>query len=69
MPLTNRDRIGKGLELMASGLRPFVEREFKSQLGETWQSALPDNAARGPRAKPQPANLGDPQILLGLTGI
>jgi predicted AAA+ superfamily ATPase len=66
MAITNRDRIGKGLELMAAGLRPFVERELKLHVGDSWQSALPDNAARGPRAKPQPANLDDPQILLGL---
>ena len=66
MAITNRDRLGKGLERMATGLRPFVERELKSQLGDKWQSALPDTAGRGPRSKPQPANFDDPQILLGL---
>jgi len=66
MAASNRERVGKGLDLLASGLRPFVERELKSHLGDNWQSALPDTAGRGPRAKPQPVNLNDPQILLGL---
>ncbi|MHB1423645.1 MAG: Swt1 family HEPN domain-containing protein [Gemmataceae bacterium] len=66
MAVTNRDRVGKGLDLLAVGLRPFVERELKSHLGDNWQSALPDNGFRGPKAKSQPANLADPQILLGL---
>ena len=66
MAVSNRERVGKGLDLLASGLRPFVERELKSHLGDNWQSALPDTPGRGPRAKPQPANLDDPQILLGL---
>lgn len=64
MAVTNRERIGKGLELMASGLRPFVERELKSQLGENWRNVLPDGAGRGLKTKP--ANLDDPQILLGV---
>jgi predicted AAA+ superfamily ATPase len=63
MAITNRERIGKGLDLLASGLRPFVERELKSHLGETWRNVLPD-AGRGPKAKP--ANLDDPQILLSV---
>jgi hypothetical protein len=30
MAITNHERVGKGLELLKSGLGPFVEREFKS---------------------------------------
>ena len=66
MAISNRERIGKGLDLLAAGLRPFVERELKSHLGDNWQAALPDASGRGGRTKPQPANLDDPQILLGL---
>lgn len=66
MAVTNRDRIGKGLDLLASSLRPFVERELQSQLGDNWQSTLPDAMARGPRSRPYKSNLDDPQILLGL---
>ena len=30
MAITNHERVGKALELLKSGLGPFVEREFKS---------------------------------------
>lgn len=30
MAITNHDRVGKALELLKSGLGPFVEREFAS---------------------------------------
>ena len=66
MAISNRERIGKGLDLLATGLRPFVERELKSHLGDNWQSTLPETTGRGPRTKSQPANLDDPQVLLGL---
>jgi predicted AAA+ superfamily ATPase len=41
MALSNRDRIGKALESLNSGLKPFVEREMKAVHGEKWvQEAL-----------------------------
>ncbi len=64
MAVTNRERIGKGLDLLAGGLRPFVERELKSKLGDNWQNALPDAAGRTPRGKS--VNLDDPQVLLNV---
>ena len=30
MAITNHERVGKAMELLKAGLRPFVEREFKS---------------------------------------
>jgi hypothetical protein len=30
MAVTNHERVAKGLELLKSGLAPFVEREFKN---------------------------------------
>ena len=30
MAITNHERVGKAMELLKSGLGPFVEREFKS---------------------------------------
>ncbi len=66
MAITNRERIGKGLDLLASGLRPFVERELKSQLGSNWQNGLPTAENRPGRPTPKPANLDDPQILLSV---
>lgn len=35
MAITNYDRVGKGLELLRDGLRPFVER-FHAQYGKYW---------------------------------
>jgi len=66
MATSNRERVGKGLDHLAKGLRPFVERELSTQLGENWQSVLSDNAPRSSRAKPKPVNLDDPQTLLAI---
>lgn len=65
MAMTNRDRIGKGLDLLAGALRLFVERELKAHLGENWMSALSVNSGRPARSRPGPVNLDDPQVLLG----
>ena len=48
MGVTNRERVGKGLDLLAKGLRPFVERELKSRVGENWQASLPGATPRPP---------------------
>ena len=66
MAVTNRERVGKGLDLLAAGLRPFVERELKSHLGDNWQATLPESNARGPKGKAKVANLDDPATLLGV---
>lgn len=34
MAITNHERVGKGLELLRSGLGPFIEREFKNTYKE-----------------------------------
>src|SRR5690349_20249728 len=36
MAITNQERVGKALELLRDGLRPFVEREMKAVHGEKW---------------------------------
>lgn len=36
MALTNHERVGKALDLLNRGLRPFVEREFGARYGGTW---------------------------------
>ncbi len=36
MALTNHERVGKALDLMRDGLKPFVERELKSQYQQNW---------------------------------
>ena len=54
MAITNRERVGKGLDLLSAGLRPFVERELKSHLGDKWADALADSASpRSQKAKAQ----------------
>lgn len=34
MAITNHERVGKALELLKIGLRPFIEREFKNSYGD-----------------------------------
>ncbi len=36
MAVSNRERVGRGLEQLCAGLGPFVERELKAQLGGYW---------------------------------
>jgi predicted AAA+ superfamily ATPase len=36
MAVTNYERVGKALELLKDGLRPFVERELKAQHAQQW---------------------------------
>ena len=36
MAITNYDRVGKALDLLKSGLAPFVERELKAQHAQRW---------------------------------
>lgn len=40
MATTNADRVGRALELLRDGLRPFVERELKSRHGDRWTSEV-----------------------------
>ena len=39
MAITNHERVGKAMELLKSGLGPFVEREFKSMFTRTAAAA------------------------------
>jgi hypothetical protein len=36
MAITNHERVGKALELLRDGLRPFVARELESKHGKYW---------------------------------
>lgn len=36
MALTNHQRVGLGLQELAAGLRPYVERELRTKFGEDW---------------------------------
>jgi len=39
MAITNRERVGKGLDLLTAGLQPFIEREMKEVHGDKWLDA------------------------------
>ncbi|MCS6952011.1 MAG: hypothetical protein NZM33_04055 [Bryobacteraceae bacterium] len=41
MAITNHERVGKALDLLRTGLAPFIEREFKSTFGQRAQNELP----------------------------
>ena len=34
MAITNKERVGKVLDLLKEGLRPYIEREFKNRYGD-----------------------------------
>ncbi|MFZ1708759.1 MAG: Swt1 family HEPN domain-containing protein, partial [Anaerolineae bacterium] len=36
MAITNHERVGKALELLRDGLRPFVAREMENKHGKYW---------------------------------
>jgi len=36
MAITNHERVGKALDLLKDGLRPFIERELKAQYQQGW---------------------------------
>ncbi len=36
MAITNHERVGKMLDLLCSGLKPFVERELKNRFQDSW---------------------------------
>ena len=42
MAITNYERVAKSLGLLKEGLRPFVEREMKSKLGDDWNIEVED---------------------------
>lgn len=40
MAISNHERVGKALELLKEGLRPFVERELKTYHGNRWEAEV-----------------------------
>jgi predicted AAA+ superfamily ATPase len=42
MATTNHERVGKALDLLKSGLGPFVERELRSKYGDAWAFEVKD---------------------------
>ncbi|MCI0622286.1 MAG: DUF499 domain-containing protein [Acidobacteria bacterium] len=59
MAITNHERVGKALDLLKEGLRPFVEREMKAQHAQLWfeqaKASVSDSQANlfGTEAEPR----------------
>src|SRR5512132_1645090 len=50
MALTNNQRIGRALELLAAGLGPFVDQMLSRRFGEDWPSAVSDRVPANAKA-------------------
>lgn len=64
MAESNHQRVGAGLQLLAQGLRPFVERELRSKYGDSWLARGLGGAAGATVGRD--TNPDDPSILLKL---
>jgi predicted AAA+ superfamily ATPase len=70
MAISNKERVGRALDLLRDGLYPFIEREMKSLWGDRWvgyaSSSLPDNyvARKKSTAQIQPILKEDVSALL-----
>jgi hypothetical protein len=62
MAISNRERVGKGLDLLAAGVRPFVERELQEHLGKDWEKSVRENS----RSSKDSLNWNDPHVILGV---
>src|SRR5947207_3026532 len=64
MAITNQERVGKAIELLRDGLRPFIEREMKAAFGDGWmktaEEGFPNFKFKGG------INLNDPVNLLSI---
>jgi hypothetical protein len=40
--ITNQESVGKAVELLREGLRPFIEREMPARLGDAWAAEVRD---------------------------
>src|SRR5215469_5931349 len=56
MATTNHERVGKALDKLKEGLRPFIERELKARYGADWslevKSLLSDTRLGGGVSEP-----------------
>lgn len=60
MAISNHERVGKGLELLSRGLKPFVERELRTQLGTKWEEPAKKLSPDGK------LNWDDPHLVLSV---
>src|SRR6266404_522319 len=65
MTMSNRDRVGRGLEILASGLGPFVDARMRATVpsGSDWVGVLADRD-RSRHRTVRRYSLSDPRFLL-----
>jgi hypothetical protein len=67
MAITNHERVGKALELLNAGLRPFVERELKATYKDRWTETARPSFPNWQQTGKTPAQLNwDTQALLSV---
>lgn len=66
MALSNHERVGKALDLLNAGLRPFVERELQAAYGKDWVAQAGLIEPRVPSAKKKTEPRLDVHALLGV---
>ncbi|MDZ4259120.1 MAG: Swt1 family HEPN domain-containing protein [Gemmatimonadales bacterium] len=64
MAISNQERIGKAMDLLRDGLRPFVERELHSKHGDRWTHELRATLSERKLGKSPGDVLGDAAVLL-----
>jgi len=64
MALTNRQRVENGLDLLQVGLVPFMERELKQGLGDTWADQVASGQRQGLKRNPDGSVQWEPQLAL-----
>lgn len=65
MATTNQERVGKALDLLKDGLRPFVEREAQAVFGDGWKKEI-EQGFPNQRGGKSNVNLSDPAVLLSV---
>ncbi len=66
MALSNHERVGKALDLLVAGLKPFVERELQATYGKDWVAKAGLIEVRPAPGKKQNARNLDSHALLSL---
>ena len=64
MTLSNYERVGKAVQILAEGLAPFVDRECRAKFGDDWPAVVQRKDTWGGGGRPRKVNPGDAQFLL-----
>lgn len=70
MAIANHERIGKVLELLNAGLKPFFERELQSAYSDGWEETMRGNLSerQGGRSSNCDTAVGQPGTVRGGAG-